>query len=71
MISIFLFSSTLLSKEYKLKWFNFITILDNIEFKDKSIYRLVRADGSWEDSEGFYGSLKCVGPNKISSDNKV
>ena len=70
-ISIFLFSNTLLSEVYTLKWFNFITILDNIEFEDKSIYRLVRADGSWEDNEGFYGSLKCVGPNKISSDNKV
>ena len=45
-ISIFLFSSTLLSNEYTLKWYNFITILDNIEFDDKSIYRLVRADGS-------------------------
>ena len=70
-IFIFLFSSQLLSKEYTLKWFNFITILDNIEFADKSIYRLVRADGSWEDNKGFYGSLKCIGPNKISSDNKV
>ena len=61
--SIFLFSSTLLSKEYTLQWFNFITILDNIEFADKSVYRLVRADGSWEDNKGFYGSLKCVGAN--------
>ena len=66
-ISILLFSNILLSKEYTLKWYNFITILDNIEFEDKSIYRLVRADGSREDNEGFYGSLKCAGPNKISS----
>ena len=70
-IFFFLFSSVILPKEYTLKWYNFITILDNIEFNDKSIYRLVRADGSWEDNDGFYGSLKCVGPNKISSDNKV
>ncbi len=68
-IFIFLFSNSLLSKDYTLKWYNFITILDNIEFEDKSIYRLVRADGSWEDNEGYYGSLKCIGPNKISSDN--
>ena len=46
-ILIFLFSTKLLSKEYTLKWFNFITILDNIEFADKSTYRLVRADDSW------------------------
>ena len=59
-ITILLFSNTLLSKEYTLKWYNFITILDNIEFKDKSTYRLVRDDGSWEDNEGFYGSLKCA-----------
>ena len=55
-ISIFLFSSTLLSKDYTLKWYNFITILDDIEFVDEFIYRLVRADG-WEDNKGFYGSL--------------
>ena len=67
----FLFSSVLLSKDYTLKWYSFITILDNIEYEDKSIYRLVRADGSWEDNKGFYGSLKCAGPNKISSNNKV
>ena len=48
-ISIFLISSTVFSEEYTLKWYNFITVLDSIEFKDKSIYRLVRADGSWED----------------------
>ena len=70
-IFFFLFSSALLSKDYTLKWFSFITILDNIEYKDKSIYRLVRADGSWEDNEGFYGSLKCIGPNKIFSNNTV
>ena len=70
-ISIILLSSTLLSEEYTLKWYNFITVLDGIEFKDKSIYRLVRADGSWEDDKGFYGSLKCVGPNNISPDNEV
>ena len=70
-ISIFLISSTVFSEEYTLKWYNFITVLDSIEFKDKSIYRLVRADGSWEDDNGFYGSLKCVGPNKISPDNEV
>ena len=70
-IFILLFANKLLSEEYTLKWYNFITILDNIEYDDRSIYRLVRADGSWEDNEGFYGSLKCAGPNKISSDNKI
>ena len=70
-VFVLLLSNLSLSKEYTLKWYNFITILDNIEFEDKSIYRLVRADGSWEDNEGFYGSLKCAGPNKISSENKV
>ena len=72
-ITLFLvfFSSSLLSKDYTLKWFNFITILDSIEYKDKSTYRLLRADGSWEDNKGFYGSLKCVGPNKISANNEV
>ena len=66
-----LLSSTLFSKDYTLKWYNFITVLESFEYKDKSTYRLVRADGSWEDNEGFYGSLKCLGPNKISSINEI
>ena len=70
-ILFFLLSSILLSKDYTLKWYNFITVLDSFEYKDKSIYRLVRADGSWEDNEGLYGSLKCLGPNKISANNEV
>jgi hypothetical protein len=70
-IFFFLLSSILLSKNYTLKWYNFITVLDSFEYKDKSIYRLVRADGSWEDNEGLYGSLKCLGPNKISTNNEV
>ena len=52
-VFVLLFSNLLLSKEYTLKWYNFITILDNIEFEDKSIYRLVRADGSWEKKRAF------------------
>ena len=70
-IVFFLFSYALHSKDYTLKWYNFVTILDNIEYQDKSIYRLVRADGSSEDNEGYYGSLRCTGPNKISSNNEV
>ncbi len=59
------------AKVYTLKWYSFVTILDTITYKDNSIYRLVRSDGSWEDNDGFYGSLKCIGPNKISSNDEV
>ena len=67
----FLFSLSLHSEEYSLKWYNTVTILDSIEFEDKSVYNIVRAAGSWEDSDGFYGTLKCIGPNKISSNGDV
>ncbi|OUX15677.1 MAG: hypothetical protein CBE11_03760 [Rickettsiales bacterium TMED251] len=66
-----LYSNYIFSKDYTLKWYSFVTILDTITFKDKSVYRIVRSDGSWEDNEGSYGSLKCIGPNKISSNNEV
>lgn len=70
-ILFFLTPFLLYSKDYTLKWYSHLTVLENIEYKDKSIYRIVSADGSWEDNEGFYGSLKCIGPNKISSKNEL
>ena len=36
-------------------------------FIDKSKYQLTLAEGSWEDNEGNYGFLKCLGPVKINS----
>ena len=70
-ILLFIYSNSIFSKEYTLKWYSFVTILDTITYKDKSVYRIVSSDGSWEDSEGFYGALKCIGPNKISSTDEV
>ena len=70
-ILLFICSNSIFSKDYTLKWYSFVTVLDKITYEDKSVYRIVRSDGSWEDSEGFYGSLKCMGPNKISSTNEV
>ena len=58
----FLISNNILSKEYILKWFNSAKILDHIEFEDKSKYQITKAEGSWEDSNGNYGYLKCLGP---------
>ncbi len=58
-------------KDYILKWFNNVKVLDHIEFQDKSKYQVVLAKGSWEDNEGNYGFLKCIGPNLISFEGKV
>ena len=34
---------------------------------DKSKYQLTKAEGSWEDNDGNYGFLKCLGPIKINA----
>ncbi len=63
--------NSLFANEYTLKWYNFVKVLDAITYQDKSVYRIVSVDGSWEDNEGYYGSLKCIGPLEISADKKV
>mgnify|MGYP001281979585 CR=1 FL=1 len=66
-ISCLLFQKNASSKDYIFKWFNNVQVLDSIEFIDKSKYQLTLAEGSWEDNEGNYGFLKCLGPVKINS----
>ena len=65
------FHQNLLGKEYLFKWFNNVKILDSINFDDKTIYQLTLATGSWEDSEGNFGFLKCLGPIKINAEGKA
>ena len=57
-----------LSEEFSLKWGISVEVLDRIEFIDGGNFRVNSAEGSWEDTKGFYGYLKCIGP--IIIDNK-
>ncbi len=65
------FGKSVSGKEYIFKWFNNVNILDSLEFFDKSKYQLTLAEGSWEDNEGNYGVLKCLGPIKVNSEGKA
>ena len=50
----FFFGKNSLGKEYIFKWFNNVTVLDSLEFANKSKYQLTLAEGSWEDNYGNY-----------------
>ena len=67
----FFVSNNLLGKEYTLKWYNNVKVLDFLEFDDKAKYQINLAEGSWEDNEGNYGFLKCLGPILISPGGKI
>ncbi len=71
LIFLYLFAINIHSKEYILKWYNSAKVLDFIEFNDKSKYQITAADGSWEDNEGNYGFLKCLGPIKVNPAGKI
>ena len=65
------FLKKMLFKRIYFKWFNNVKVLDSLEFIDKSKYQLTLAEGSWEDNEGNYGFLKCLGPIKINPEGKA
>ena len=50
------------SEEVSLKWSISVEVLDRIEFIDGGNFRVNSAEGSWEDTKGFYGYMKCIGP---------
>ncbi len=64
-ISIFLISSTVFSEGYTLKWYNFITVLDSIEFNSiKGVVEagvqkvsIVSGTGRWAEVVG----VQCLG----------
>ncbi len=71
LVATYFFSHSIFGKEYTLKWYNNAKVLDFMEFDDKSKYQITMAKGSWEDNEGNYGFLKCLGPVMIDPDDKV
>ena len=68
---IILFLSNLSAEEFSLKWNITVKVLDQIEFIDGGNFRVNTAEGSWEDTEGFYGYLKCIGPIIIDNEKNL
>ena len=66
-----IFLKTLQAEDYIFKWYNNVEVLDSITIENNSTYRVTNAEGSWEDSEGYYGHLKCIGPGIINSNGDV
>ena len=66
-ILILLFFKTAYAEEFSLKWSITVTVLDTIQLIDGGSYRVNKAEGSWEDTKGYYGFLKCIGPLIIDS----
>ena len=61
-IFITLFFSKLNAEEFSLKWSINVKVLDKIELINGGNFIVNTAEGSWEDTKGFYGYLKCIGP---------
>ena len=50
------------SEQFSQKWSISVDVFDRIEFIDGGNFRVNSAEGSWEDTKGFYGYMKCIGP---------
>ncbi len=70
-ILVYFLAGNIFGKEYTLKWYNNAKVLDFLEFEDKSKYQVTLAEGSWEDNEGNYGFLKCLGPIIVNPNGKI
>ena len=57
-----LFFKTTYAEEFSLKWSITVTVLEEIVLIGGGNYRVNKAEGSWEDTKGYYGFLKCIGP---------
>ena len=66
-----LFFSILNAEEFSLKWNINVKVLDKIEFIDGGNFRVNTAEGSWEDTKGFYGYLKCLGPIIVDKEKNL
>ena len=71
MLLIFLTFKVTYAEEFSLKWSITVTVLDTIQLIDGGNYRVNKAEGSWEDTKGYYGFLKCIGPIVIDSKKRL
>ena len=70
-ILISLIFTKLNAEEFSLKWNINVKVLDKIEFIDGGNFRVNTAEGSWEDTNGFYGYLKCIGPIIVDKEKNL
>ena len=66
-----LFFSILNAEEFSLKWSINVKVLDKFEFIDGGNFRVNNAEGSWKDTKGFYGYLKCIGPIIVDKEKNL
>ena len=66
-----LFFSISNAEEFSLKWSINVKVLDKIEFIDGGNFRVNNAEGSWKDTKGFYGYLKCIGPIIVDKEKNL
>ena len=66
-----LFFSILNAEEFSLEWNINVKVFDKIEFIDGGNFRVNNAEGSWKDSKGFYGYLKCIGPIIVDKEKNL
>ncbi len=68
---VYIVSYNLYAKQIIKKWNITVSVLDEIKLKDGSEFRINNAQGSWEDDQGFFGFLKCIGPIFINNKNNL
>ena len=68
---LFLIVNNLYAEKLSLKWSITVTILDAIKLIDGGEYKVNKAEGSWEDSKGYYGYLKCLGPLSVNANKNL
>ena len=66
-----LFFSLLKAEEFSLEWNINVKVFDKIEFIEGGNFRVNNAEGSWKDTKGFYGYLKCIGPIIVDKEKNL
>ena len=58
---ILFFCFNLFSASYQLQWNGEYKYSQTIKYPDKSIYKILNSYGFWEDNNGYFGKLNCIG----------
>ena len=70
-ILIFASYGNISAKQYLLDWYLKATVYEGIVFEDKSSYNLIKGEGPWEDNEGYFGHLNCIGKTSDINNNSI
>ena len=61
----------LFSKDYKIQWYGELKYSQSLSLPDRSVYKIINSTGYWEDNQGNYGSLNCLGWSKNINKNEL